>query len=185
MICMSVFQSTIDTFRKDEFGVLLFSLMYVAALIAKWIYIDPAKPGYASCVICAMAVLWLLAIFLTLILTALWILWDTKAANGVKFIFVLGVGAVCCAVFMNYLSQKVFAKLYYSGLLNWQESHVNYLFDDFLKHSSGLYLATLVLYSMIRIAMSRQFNNRKAVVAFSLYFSMVSSALLFLGLKLY
>lgn len=182
---MSVFQSTIDTFRKDQFGVLLFSLLYVETLVVKWIYIDPAKVGYASCVICAITVLWLLAVFLSLIQTALWILWDTKAAKGVTFVFVSGAGAVCCAVFMNFLSQKIFAKLYYSGLLNWQESHINYLFDDFLKHSSGLYLATLVLYSMIRITISRQFKNRKAVVAFSLYFSMVSSALLFLGLKLY
>lgn len=182
---MNVLQSTIDTIRKDQFGVLWFGFLYAAVLAVKWIYINPEISGGTSCVICAIVVLWLLAVFLSLLLTALWILWDTKAVKGVTFIFVLGMSAICSAAFMNFLSQKIFAKLYYSGLLNWQESHITYLFDDFLKHSSGLYLATLLLYSMIRIAISRQFKNRKAVVAFSLYFSMVSSALLFLGLKLY
>jgi hypothetical protein len=171
--------------NKDQFGVFLVSLLFVAALVMKWQYINPAKLGDQSCMICAVFILWCLSVPITLLLTVLWNFWERQFDNGFSLVLILCFGVLCCTVLMDYTSGIIFAKLYYVGVLEWQESHVNYLFDDFIHHSAGIYLATLMLYTMMRVIFKKRIANRKIVVAMGIYFSIVSGSLLVLALKFY
>lgn len=182
---LAVPEPNIGRHNKDHFGVFLVSLLFVAALVTKWQYINPAKLGDQSCMICAVFILWCLTVPITLLLTVLWNLWERQFDNGISLVLILCFGVLGCTLLMDYISGIIFAKLYYVGVLEWQESHVNYLFDDFIHHSAGIYLATLMFYTMLRVIFKKHIANRKIVVALGIYFSIVSGSLLVLGLKFY
>ena len=182
---MSVFASIGNVIKKDQYGVIWFGLLYLAVLLTKWGYLNPMLMQGDNCFACVIALIVLMAMLIPLLLTTLWILWGKKPKKGVLFLFILCMATLGCAVILKFAAQKLISKLYYTGFLNWQESQLGYLFEDFIPHSVGLFLATLMIYSMFRVAISSEFRDRKVIVALSIALLLMSSSLLVLGLILY
>jgi len=175
----------INFIKKDRFGVIWFALLYLAVLLTKWLYLSPLIKENEDCYVCVIAILMALALIIPLLLTALWVLWSEKLGKGVFFLFLMSVSTLGCAFLVELLSQFIVSKLYYGGVLVWQESQLSFLFDDFLPHAAGLFLATLMIYTTARIAASSEFVDRKMVISVSMILLAMSSALLVMGLLLY
>ncbi len=174
-----------NLFKIDRFGVIWFALLYLAVLLTKWLYLSPVIAEKEECYVCVIGVLMGLALTIPLLMTTLWAVWPVKLEKGVFFLFVLSVSTLGCAYFVDLLSQTILSKLYYGGILAWQESQLSYLFDNFLPHSAGLFLATLMIYTTLRVAFSLEFVDRKMVIFVSVLLLLMSSSLLVIGLLLY
>ena len=173
-------------FSKDPFGVTWFSLLYLALIITKWWYIAPPAIDNQNCLACVVAIVFVMAVTITLLLTAFWILWTSKRQKkALLFLFLICLGVIGCTALLDVATQAVFGKLYYSGMLSWNAADLSFLLDDFLHHASGLYLGVLMVYSMLRIAISSEFEQRKFVIPINLFFAGVAGFLLFIGVKLY
>jgi len=175
----------VNLIKQDRFGVIWFALLYLAVLLFKWLYLSPVTTENEDCYICVLAILMTLALIIPLLMTALWLLWSEKLGKGVFFLFIMSVSTLACAFLVDLLSQLIVSKLYYAGFLAWQESQLSYLFDDFLPHAAGLFLATLMIYTTVRIAISAEFTDRKMVISVSMILLAMSSTLLVMGLLLY
>jgi len=171
--------------KMDRFGVIWFAILYLAVLLTKWLYLSPVIKENEDCYLCVIAILMGLALIIPLIMTALWELWSEKLGKGLFFLFIMCVTTLACAFLMDLSSKVVLSKLIYGGLLSWQESQLSYLFDDFLHHCAGLFLATLMIYTTLRIAISAEFVDRKMVISVSMILCAMSSGLLVIGLLLY
>jgi hypothetical protein len=182
---MTVIQNITNILRKDQFGVLWFSFMYAAVLVGKWWYFEETKPGEGGCLLCVVIVLWLLALVFGMLLTAVWVLWETKGGKTVSMVFVLMLIALASAVMFDVGAQKIIAKLYHAGWIGWAEAEATYLFEVMLHHAAGLYLACLVLYTGLRVAFSSSFTDRRTVVPVGLIFVGTATLLLFIGVILY
>lgn len=173
-------------FSKDPFGVTWFSLLFVAVLIAKWWYLAPPAIGAQNCLWCVTALMVFIAALITLLLTLFWILWLAKRQKkNILFLFMICLGVIGCTALLDVISQKLFSHLYFRGFLNWAEADVTYLLDDFLRHSTGLYLGMLMVYAMLRIAIDADFSPRKYIVPINFIFIGVAAFLLLVGVVLY
>lgn len=176
----------VSFFAKDPFGITGVAILYVAALIAKWWYIDPPQISEQSCLACVTAVMVVLAVLVTLVITFFWILWLAKRQKkNILFLFLVTLLVLGCTALLDYVSQEIFSQLYYRGFLRWQETDVTYLLDNFLHHCAGLYLGVLMIYAMLRIAFDSGFAPRKYIIPISIIFIMVASFLLLMGIVLY
>jgi len=171
--------------KMDRFGVLWFAILYTAVLLTKWAYLSPVIQENEDCYLCVIAILIGLALIIPLIMTALWELWSEKLGKGLFFLFIMCVTSLGCAFLMDLASKVVIGKLYYGGILAWDDAQLSYLFEDFLHHCAGLFLATLMIYTTFRIAISSEFVDRKMVISVSLILLAMSSSLLVIGLLLY
>lgn len=173
-------------FRKDPVGVVWFLISFSILLIAKWWFLQPKLVNEQNCLVCVLAILLLLSVLITLILSLFWALWETKRQQkGVIFLFLFSLGILFCTFLFDLFTQGIFSQLYYGGILRWQEAEISFLMDDFLKHSTGLYLAVLMMYSMARIAVCKTFVNRKYVLFMNSVFFLAATILLFMGMFLY
>lgn len=173
-------------FSKDPFGVTWFSLLFVAVLITKWWYLAPPAIGAQNCLWCVTVLTVAVAALITLLLTFFWMLWLAKRQKkNILFLFMICLGVIGCTALLDIISQELFSQLYYRGFLNWQETEVTYLLDDFLRHSTGLYLGTLMVYAMVRIAIDSGFSPRKYVIPINFIFIGVAAFLLLVGVVLY
>lgn len=180
------FAQVIAFFRKDPLGVLWFLMSFAVFLVAKWWFIEPKLLSEFNCLNCALIILLLLSIVVTLLLSAFWVLWELKRLQkGITFLFLFTVGILLCTLLFDILAQWIMSELYYMGLLRWKEAEISYLMDDFLKHSAGLYLAVLMMYSMVRIAFCTTFVNRKYILIMNMTFFFTATILLFLATLLY
>lgn len=178
--------SIVEFFRKDPFGVIWFSLAYLGVLIAKWWYLQPPSFNANACLACVIAIVMVLAISITFLISLFWIMWSAKQqAKGIVFLFLICLAVLGCTALLDFSSKKLFSQLYFSGFLNWQETDVSFLLDDFLRHCAGIYLGVLMVYAMARIAVSNEFVQRKFVVPINIFFIGISSFLLFIGIMLY
>ena len=171
--------------KMDRFGVLWFAILYTAVLLTKWAYLSPVIQENEDCYLCVIAILIGLALIIPLIMTALWELWSEKLGKGLFFLFIMCVTSLGCAFLMDLASKVVIGKLYYGGILAWDDAQLSYLFEDFLHHCAGLFLATLMIYTTFRIAISSEFIDRKIMISVSLILLAMSSSLLVIGLLLY
>lgn len=172
--------------KKDPFGVTWFTVLFVAVMIAKWWFLQPPAISADNCLVCVTIVLVVMAILITLLLALFWVLWTGKRQKkNILFLFLICLGVIGCTALLDFTSQELFGRLYFKGLLHWQETDITYLLDDFLRHSSGLYLAVLMTYAMLRIALDSDFEPRKYVIPINFIFIGVAAFLLLVGMVLY
>ena len=172
-------------FSKDPYGLVWLALIYLSVMIAKWWFINPANPEDNNCVSCVVAVIWLLSVLVYTVLILFWIGWSRKYEKGTTFVFFLGLLCLLLAVADYYVVQFVVGKLFYGGVLNWQESQASYLIDTFIPHSIGLMLVSSVFYSMLRVLVSRDLTEKPLVYTFAAILLLSVIPLYFLGLLLY
>ncbi len=182
---MNALQAITDIIRKDQFGILWFSLMFVAVLLGKWFLIESIDVGVGSCLFCVVVVLWLLALLFSILPMAVWLLWETKGGKSTSMVFVLVIMALASAVLFDVASEKIVTKLYHVGWIHWADTHVTYLLEDLVHHAAGLYLGCLVLYTGLRVTFSNSFADRGTVIPVALIFTGTASLLLFIGVVLY
>ena len=176
----------VSFFSKDPFGVTWFSILFVAALIAKWWYVNPPAISEQSCLACVTALMVVIAVVISLPLTAFWILWlGKRQKKSILFVFLICVLILACTALLDFANKEIFSQLYYRGMLRWDETDITYLLDDFLRHSAGLYLGVLMIYAMLRIAFDPGFSPRKYIIPINIIFIGVASFLLLIGIMLY
>lgn len=170
---------------KDPFGLIWLAIIYLAIMIAKWWYISPAKPEDNNCVACVVAVIWLLSILLFVGLALFWVLWTKKYEKGPVFVFFLFLACLILTIADFYVLHFVIGKLFYGGMLNWQESQASYLIDVFVPHSVALLLVCSVFYTVIRVLMCRDLSQPALVYTVSAILLLTVVPLSLLGLILY
>ena len=171
--------------QKDPFGILIFVILFAAALIVKWWVLSPSYVESGNCVACVVTASVVMAVLSSFLLMAFWIFWSDRFPLGMGFYFsLIGMGLVC-ALLYHKLSRIVISKLYYSGNLNWVEAQASDLLDQLVYHNAGLYLAVLVAYISIRMLFVRAIDNKLPVITTSLALLGTASLLLFIGLKMY
>lgn len=178
--------SIVTLLKKDPFGALGVGVLFAAILIAKWWYLDPPEISAQSCLGCVTALMVVLAIITTLIITLFWNLWIGKGQKkSILFLFLICVLILACTALLDFASQELFSRLYYRGFLSWQETDITYLLDVFLRHSSGLYLGVCMIFAMLRIAFDPGFEPRKYIIPINIIFIAVAAFLLLMGIVLY
>jgi hypothetical protein len=176
----------VDFFQKDPFGITWFTILYVVVLIAKWWYVEPPEIDPQSCLACATIFEVILAALVSAVITLFWVLWLAKRqSKNIVFLFLVCILVIGCTGLLDVASQQLFSQLYYHGLLRWQAADATYLLDVFLNHNAGLYLAVLMVYAMVRIAVDPGFSPRKYVIPINLAFIGVACFLLLMGVVLY
>lgn len=172
--------------KMDPLGVLWFVLSFSVLLVTKWLVLEPILVSEQNCLSCVLALLLFLSVLITLSLSVFWRLWENKRQHkGIVFLFLFTIAILVCAIVYEAASQYLLSQIYYGGMLRWQESQISFLMDDFIKHSAGLYLAVLMMYSMARISFCKSFVDRKYVLAMNIVFFLTATILLFLGMLLY
>jgi len=172
-------------FSKDPFGLVWLVLIYLCVMVAKWWFISPANADDNNCVACVVAVIWLIAIVVNLALVLFWIGWSKKYEKGLMFVFFLSLLCLILAGVDYYVVQFVVGKLFYGGVLNWQESQASELIDIFVPHSVGLLLVTSMFYSMLRVVVSRDLVEKPLVYTYAAILILTTGPLYLLGTLLY
>ena len=175
----------ISLLLSDEFGAVWLSLLFLSVLILKWYVVDPVQIEGGPCVICVILLLWLMSIFVSVLIAAIWWAWNNKAEKGIGLMLVLPLYILGCSFLADYLLQRIVPKLYYGGLLSWPEAGYSFLIDDMVRHGVGLLMATAVAYSMVRLAICHDLADKKIVIPVSLCIMLATASLLLLGIKLY
>ena len=129
--------------------------------------------------------IWLLVVMVSVINAGVWWAWTTRVGKGVGLLFVLSVSTVGSAFLADLVAHALVEKLYYHGWLKWPEAQLSFLLDNFVNHAIGLFLATAVLYSMLRLVISKELTDKKLVIFLSLGIALSAVILLLLGIKLY
>jgi len=170
---------------KDPYGLIWLSLLFLVVLIVKWWVISPTYRESGNCVACAVSMIWLLSVIVHLLIVFFWIFWSKKYEKGTAFVFFLCLFCVIIAAVDFKVLQFVVGKLFYGGVLNWQETQASELIDVFIPHSVGLMLITSIAYSMIRIFTCRDLAEKKMVYLFAAVVLVSILPLYFLGLVAY
>jgi len=174
-----------NIFSKDPFGTIWLALVFLVMLIGKWFVLSPGDPQDSNCVGCVVAVLWIMAILVSALMSLFWILWIQKFEKGTSFVFFLSIFSVVSAVIYYEFAVFVMGKLFYGGSLNWQESQASFLLDEFVPHSVGLFLVSMVLYSAVRMLFCRDLVDKPLVYSFSAILIVAVAPITYLGLWLY
>lgn len=170
---------------KDPYGLIWLSLIFLVVMTVKWWLISPANPEDSNCVACVVVVVWLLSVLVHLLLVFFWIGWTKKYEKGVAFVFFLGLLCLLLAVIDYSVVQFSVGKLFYGGVLSWQEAQASYLIDIFIPHSVGLLLISSIFYSMLRVMISRDLAEKKMVYLLASIVMLSVVPLYFLGLIAY
>lgn len=178
-------QSGGSLLSKDPYGLAWLSILFLVVMVVKWWIISPANREEGNCVACVVAVIWLLSVIIHLLLVFFWIGWSSKYEKGTTFVFFLCVLCILVAAADYAVVQFAVGKLFYGGVLNWQESQASELIDSFIPHSVGLLLITSIFYSMIRVFFSRDLAEKKLVYLFASIVLLSVLPLYFLGLIAY
>jgi hypothetical protein len=178
-------QSGGSLLSKDPFGLVWLSIIFLAVMIVKWWVLSPANAEEGNCVACVVAVIWLLAIATHLLLVFFWMGWSKKYEKGTAFVFFLSLLCLFLAAVDFHVVQFAVGKLFYGGVLNWQESQASYLIDIFIPHSVGLLLISSIFYSMLRVFVSRDLAEKKLVYLFASIIMLAAVPLYFLALIAY
>jgi hypothetical protein len=178
-------QSGDSLLSKDPYGLIWLSLLFLIIMVVKWWVISPANKEDGNCVACVVAVIWLLSVIIHLLLVFFWVGWSSKYEKGAVFVFFLCVICVALAALDYAVIQFAVGKLFYGGVLNWQESQASELIDILIPHSVGLLLITSVFYSMIRVFLCRDLAEKKLVYLFATVVVLSVLPLYFLGLIAY
>ncbi len=178
-------QSGDNLLSKDPYGLIWLSILFLAVMILKWWVISPANKEDGNCVACVVAVIWLLSMIIHLLLVFFWIGWSSKYEKGIAFVFLLCLLCLVLAGIDYTVLQFVIGKLFYGGVLNWQEAQASELIDIFIPHSVGLLLITTIFYSMVRIFLCRDLAEKNLVYLFVLIIILSILPLYFLGLIAY
>lgn len=178
-------RSSSSILSKDPYGLIWLALIFLSVMIAKWWFLSPANPEDYNCVACVVAVIWILAVLVHAILILFWIGWSKKYEKGITFVIFLSLLCLVLALLDYQVAQFVIGKLFYGGVLNWQESQASYLIDTFIPHSIGLLLVSSVFYSMLRVFVSRDLVEKPLVYTFAAIVGLSAIPLYLLGLLLY
>ena len=171
--------------QKDQFGSLWLSLLFLAVLISKWFVLSPVEIEGEPCVACVVALIWAMMLSASILITTVWTLWTDKVEKGIGLMFAL-LGSILGIVWLiGIFTRGIVEKFYQSGVLYWPEASVTFLVDDMVNHSIGLFLATAVIYAMLRLMFCKDLSEKKIVIPISLCVALAASGLLFLGIKLY
>jgi len=170
---------------KDPYGLIWLALLFLVILIVKWWVLSPEYRESGNCVACVVAVTWLVSVIIHLLLVFFWIVWSKKYEKGTAFVFILCLLCIVVAAIDYEVLKFSVGKLFYGGVLNWQESQASELIDVFIPHSVGLLLITSVAYSMIRVFVSRDLTEKKMVYLFAAIVLLSVVPLYFLGLIAY
>lgn len=170
---------------KDPFGLVWLGLLYLAVLVAKWWYISPDSQQDGNCVGCVVFITWFLSLLVSVLLSMFWIFWTEKSQKNNLFIFIINVIVILCTVIVYKFDLYVIAKLYYAGSLNWQEAQAQELFDSFVPHVVGLYMVTALIYSMLRVVVCRDLEEKFMTVGYGVVMILVTVPLVYIGLVMY
>ena len=170
---------------KDPYGLIWLSILFLAVMIVKWWVISPANKEDGNCIACVVAVIWLLSVIIHLLLVLFWIGWSSKYEKGIAFVFLLCLLCLVLAGIGYAALEFVVGKLFYGGVLNWQETQASELIDIFIPHSVGLLLISSIFYSMVRIFFCRDLAEKKLVYLFASIIVLSILPLYFLGLIAY
>jgi hypothetical protein len=172
-------------FSIDPYGLIWMTLIYLAVMMVKWWYISPGNPQDNNCVACVVAVLWILSVLTFSLLSLFWIFWSKKYEKGITFVFFLSLICLILAVADYFAARYVTGKLFYGGVLRWEESQASYLIDTFIPHSIGLLVIASVLYSIIRVFFCRDLVEKPLVFTFGAIIVLSVIPLVYIGLILY
>ena len=178
-------QSGGNLLSKDPYGLIWLSLIFLAAMVVKWWIISPANAEDGNCVACVVAVIWLLSVVIHLLLVFFWVGWSKKYEKGTVFVLLLSIVCLVLAAIDYKVVQFSVGKLFYGGVLNWQESQASELIDIFIPHSIGLLLISSIAYSMLRVFISRDLGEKKMVYLMASIIMLSVVPLYFLGLIAY
>ena len=181
-------RSSSSILSKDPYGLIWVALLFLSVLIAKWLFISPPDAqttGLESCVLCVIFIVWFLSVLVSVLLMFFWILWSEKFSKSPLFVFIINVVIIVVALSAYKFVDYVVGKLFYSGVLRWQETQATYLFDEMLPHSMGLFLLVAILYSMVRILFCRELENRGFTITYSVLMALFAIPLMILGVWLY
>lgn len=178
-------QSSGNLLSKDPYGLIWLSLIFLTVMVVKWWVISPEYAESGNCVACVVSVVWLLSIIIHLLLVFFWIGWSKKYEKGTVFTLLLCILCLVLAAVDFKVMQFAIGKLFYGGVLNWQESQASELIDIFIPHSIGLLLISSICYSMIRIFTCRDLAEKKMVYLMATVIIVSVAPLYFLGLVAY
>ena len=170
---------------RDQYGLIWPVLLVLATFILKWQVVQPPELDGSPCLLCVELMLWVLVVLASFLNAGVWWLWTSRAQKGLGLMFALSLAAIGSAFLAALVAGQLMENLYYRGWLNWPESEGSFLLDNLVNHAMGLFLATTVLYGMIRLVISKDLKDKKLVITVSLGIALSAVALLFLGIKLY
>lgn len=170
---------------KDPYGLVWLSLIFLAVMVAKWWVISPEYRESGNCVACAVAVIWLISVIIHLLLVFFWIGWSKKYEKGTAFVLLLSILCLALAAIDYKVMQFAIGKLFYGGVLNWQEAQASELIDIFIPHSIALLLICSITYSMVRVFVCRDLAEKKMVYLMATVIILSVAPLYFLGLVAY
>lgn len=175
----------VELIKLDQYGVLWFGLIFLAVMIARWMFVQPLVLEGEGCVLCVLLLLWLMSMGVALINPALWYVWTERAEKNIGLMFALPASAIACAFMINIIGRVVLQKLYHAGWLTWPETQLTFLLDDMVSHVAGLFLGTAVIYGMVRLIICKDLLDKKMVIPLSLGIVLATCGLMLLGIKLY
>ncbi|MCI0507363.1 MAG: hypothetical protein L0Z73_14820 [Gammaproteobacteria bacterium] len=161
------------------------ALIYLAVMVAKWWYFSPSNPQDNNCVACVVAVIWILTMLIFAVLSLFWIFWSKKYEKGITFVIFLSLICLLLAVVDYFAAHYVVGKLFYGGVLRWEESQASYLIDTFIPHSIGLLVISSLLYSVIRVLTCHDLVEKPLVFTYGVIIVLSVIPLFYIGLKLY
>jgi hypothetical protein len=171
--------------QKDSFGVIWVALLFLFVGIIRFWVLDSSLIDAGNCLPCVLAVVLLISIFISLLLTGVWVFWAARAPITMGFYFILGGIGVLCAMLVNKISQAFVNILYQKGLITWQADSIELLHEQIVPHLTGLYLGSLMVFLAIRMLMVKEIQNRLALTLTSVSVAGSSAIVLFLGIKMY
>jgi len=174
-----------DILKKDVFGVIWVTLLFLFVTIIRFWVLDSSLIDQGNCLPCVLGAVLPISIFVSLILTGLWIFWAERAPITMGFYFILGGIGVLCAMLVNRVSQAFINILYQKGLVSWQADSIEILQQQIVPHLTGLYLGSLMFYVAIRMLMVKEIQARTPLVLTSISVAGASAIVLFLGIKMY
>jgi len=156
-------QSGESLLSKDPYGLVWLSLLFLVVMVVKWWILSPEFREAGNCVACAVSVIWLLSMIVHLVLVFFWIGWSKKYAKGIAFVIFLSLLCLFLAAVDYQVVRFAIGKLFYGGVLNWQESQSTDLIDILIPHSIALLLISSLCYSMVRVFITRDLAEKKMV----------------------
>jgi hypothetical protein len=170
---------------KDPYGLIWVAFIYLALLVGKWWVLSPADPETSGCVVCAVAVIWLISVLLHSLLIVFWINWSRSYIKGPVFVFFLAMMCLILGISDFYLVKIVISKLLNVGLLSWPETQIEYLIEVFIPHSIALMVITSIFYSMLRTLLCPDLVQKPLVYTFVGIMLLAVGPLYFMGLVVY
>ena len=99
--------------------------------------------------------------------------------------FLMSMMCLVCALIDYNIALFVIRKLFYGGVLSWEEAQAPFLLNDFIPHTIALAMVTAVFYTALRIIVSKDIVEKNLVYTFGAILILTTLPLMYLGVMLY